>query len=54
MRFDCRSQSIDAILNDMKVFLLNDVIHTKEHTNYTLFYKQRFLSTLPQCCLTFS
>ena len=54
MRFDCRSRSIDAVLNDMEVFLLNDVIHAKEHTNYTLFYKQCFFSTQPQCCLTFA
>ena len=46
MHFDCRSRSIDAVLNDMKVFLLNDAIHAKEHTNYTLFYKQRFFFQL--------
>ena len=48
----CCSRSYDAVLNDMKASLLSDVIHAKEH--YTLFFKQRFFSTQPYCCLTFS
>ena len=36
-------------LKDFNGFLI-----VNEIPNYPLFYKQRFLSALPQCCLTFS
>ena len=36
-----------------KINELEQTATKKGERRYTLFYKQRFLSTQPQCCLTF-
>ena len=54
--------TFNKIINGLKNLLsVKDLSLTCEKTiksylivNYTLFYKQRFFSTQPQCCLTFS